>query len=182
MNKIATIQNVVSTAEIGTKINLSDLSRNTINVEYNPSKFIAAILRIRNPRTTCLCFPTGRLVITGAKSVEESKKAARKFARRIQCAITSSPIKFLNFTIRNIVASLDVKNKIDLYSLYYSNMGKCTYAQEDFPGLKYKPYNDENVLAIIFNSGRVIITGAQNLAKINEFAELIYRLLLKFRK
>ena len=84
MNKIATIQNVVSTAELGTKIiNLSNLFRNTINVEYNPSKFIAAILRNRNPRTTCLYFLTGRLVITGAKSVEESKKAARKFARRI---------------------------------------------------------------------------------------------------
>ena len=182
MEKKVQIQNVVSTAKLGTNINLSDLARNAINIEYKPAKFIAAILRIRNPRTTCLCFSTGKLVIVGAKSIEESKKAARKFARRIQRALKSTSIQFHNFTIRNIVASFTNKHKIDLSSLYYANMSKCTYAQEDFPGLKYKPFVDEKVVSIIFNSGCVIITGATKISKIEEVSNLMYRILLKFRK
>ena len=61
--KMARIQNVVSTVELAAKIDLLNLARNTINIEYNPTKFIAAIMRLRQPRKTCLCFDSGRLVI-----------------------------------------------------------------------------------------------------------------------
>ena len=40
--------------------------------------FAAVIMRIREPKTTSLIFASGKLVVTGAKSEEESRLAARK--------------------------------------------------------------------------------------------------------
>lgn len=41
-------------------------------------------MRIREPRTTALIFSSGKMVCTGAKSEEDSRLAARKYARIIQ--------------------------------------------------------------------------------------------------
>ena len=54
------------------------------NAEYNPKRFAAVIMRIREPRTTALIFSSGKMVCTGAKSEEDSRLAARKYARIIQ--------------------------------------------------------------------------------------------------
>jgi transcription initiation factor TFIID TATA-box-binding protein len=49
--------------------------------EYNPKRFAAAILRIRDPKTTCLVFANGNCVITGAKSIDDSRLAATNYLR-----------------------------------------------------------------------------------------------------
>ena len=54
------------------------------NAEYNPKRFAAVIMRIREPRTTALIFSSGKMVCTGAKSEEDSRMAARKYARIVQ--------------------------------------------------------------------------------------------------
>ena len=41
-------------------------------------------MRIREPRTTALIFSSGKMVCTGAKSEEDSRLAARKYARIVQ--------------------------------------------------------------------------------------------------
>lgn len=58
-------------------------------------------MRIRQPRTTALIFSSGKMVCTGAKSEDESRLAARKYARIIQkLGFTVSKINFFfyNFT------------------------------------------------------------------------------------
>lgn len=54
------------------------------NAEYNPSRFSAVVMRIRQPRTTALIFSTGRIVITGAKSEVAAMQAAKIFERAVQ--------------------------------------------------------------------------------------------------
>jgi len=176
------IQNIVSTANVGHNLDLAYLAGQMKNIEYNPNKFIAAIQRLKNPRTTCLIFPSGRLVITGAKSIVESHKAARRFSREIQRARNKQHLKttFADFFVRNIVASFNLKKKINLHDLYNARRQNCTFDQETFPGLKYKPCSTENTIAIIFNSGKVIITGALTINKIDEMYMLLKRILLRF--
>ena len=41
-------------------------------------------MRIRAPKTTALIFASGKMVVTGAKSEDDSKLASRKYARIIQ--------------------------------------------------------------------------------------------------
>jgi transcription initiation factor TFIID TATA-box-binding protein len=65
------------------KIDLRHLAQWCRNAEYNPQRFSAVILRIREPRTTGLVFSTGKVVITGAKSEEDAFQAARIFEKTI---------------------------------------------------------------------------------------------------
>ncbi|KAL6008158.1 hypothetical protein ACLOJK_033664 [Asimina triloba] len=52
--------------------------------EFQHLRFAAVIMRIREPKTTALIFASGKMVCTGAKSEQQSKLAARKYARIIQ--------------------------------------------------------------------------------------------------
>ena len=79
-----TLQNIVSTVNLGVPLDLKKIALHARNAEYNPKRFAAVIMRIRDPRTTALIFSSGKMVCTGAKSEEASRLAARKYARIVQ--------------------------------------------------------------------------------------------------
>ena len=54
------------------------------NAEYNPKRFTGCVIRLREPRVTCLLFSTGKMVATGGRSEESNNLGARKCARVIQ--------------------------------------------------------------------------------------------------
>lgn len=72
-------------------------------------------MRLMEPKTTALVFGSGKMVVTGAKSIEQSTLASRKYARIIQKI--GFPVKFKEFKIQNIVGSCDVKFAIHLEAL-----------------------------------------------------------------
>jgi len=78
------LQNIVSTANLGTPLDLVKIALNCRNAEYNPRRFAAVIIRIRDPKTTALIFSSGKMVITGAKSEEKSEQAAKMYAKMIK--------------------------------------------------------------------------------------------------
>lgn len=78
------LQNIVSTVDLGCKLDLKRIALHARNAEYNPKRFAAVIMRIREPRTTALIFSSGKMVCTGAKSEDMSRLAARKYARIVQ--------------------------------------------------------------------------------------------------
>ena len=94
------------------RLDLKKIALHARNAEYNPKRFAAVIMRIREPRTTALIFSSGKMVCTGAKSEEDSKMAARKYARIVQKL--GFPAKFKDFKIQNMVGSCDVKFPIRL--------------------------------------------------------------------
>lgn len=96
------LQNVVSTFSMDCRLDLHLLAKHARNIEYNPKRFAAAIMRIRNPKTTALIFSNGKVVVTGAKSVADAQLAARKYVRIVQKLGFSA--KFESFVIRNMVA------------------------------------------------------------------------------
>jgi transcription initiation factor TFIID TATA-box-binding protein len=64
-------------------------------------------MRIRDPKTTALIFASGKMVVTGAKSEDDSRLGSRKYARIVQKL--GFDAKFSEFKIQNIVGSCDVK-------------------------------------------------------------------------
>ncbi|EFA77689.1 TATA-binding protein [Heterostelium album PN500] len=112
---VPVLQNIVSTVNMGTQLDLKTIALGARNAEYNPKRFAAVIMRIREPKTTALIFKSGKMVCTGAKSEEASKLAARKYARIIQKL--DFPAQFTDFKIQNIVGSCDVKFPIKLEML-----------------------------------------------------------------
>ena len=107
----------MSTAKLGTNLDLWDIGLKGRNVEYKPKRFAAAIMRIRDPKTTALIFRSGKMVCTGAKSEDDSKKAAKSYAKQLK-KIGNPNVKLTDFTIQNIVGSHDVGFNIKLESLH----------------------------------------------------------------
>eukprot|EP00696_Hemimastix_kukwesjijk_P008083 gnl/Hemi2/20230_TR6705_c0_g26_i1.p1 gnl/Hemi2/20230_TR6705_c0_g26~~gnl/Hemi2/20230_TR6705_c0_g26_i1.p1 ORF type:complete len:202 (+),score=25.59 gnl/Hemi2/20230_TR6705_c0_g26_i1:189-794(+) len=173
------LQNVVSTVNLSTKLDLKTIALHARNAEYNPKRFAAVIMRIRDPKTTALVFASGKMVCTGAKSEEFSRLAARKYARIIQKL--GFPAKFHEFKIQNIVGSCDVRFPIRLEGLAYQHANYSSYEPELFPGLIYRMVKPKVVL-LIFVSGKVVLTGAKVREEIYEAFEAIYPVLTEFRK
>lgn len=63
----------MSTVNLGVKLDLKKIALHARNAEYNPKRFAAVIMRIREPKTTSLIFASGKMVCTGAKGEEQSK-------------------------------------------------------------------------------------------------------------
>lgn len=96
------------------------------------------------------------------------------------------PVIFKHFIIQNIVGSCNVNFKINLRKLYNYFIlfsSQVMYETELFPGLIYY-YLDENqekneqkanIVFLIFNSGRIVISGAKNKEQINKsFGKVLY--------
>ncbi|XP_066154255.1 TATA-box-binding protein [Euwallacea fornicatus] len=176
---IPQLQNIVSTVNLNCKLELKKIALHARNAEYNPKRFAAVIMRIREPRTTALIFSSGKMVCTGAKSEEDSRLAARKYARIIQKL--GFPAKFLDFKIQNMVGSCDVKFPIRLEGLVLTHSSFSSYEPELFPGLIYRMVKPRIVL-LIFVSGKVVLTGAKVRQEIYEAFDNIYPILKSFKK
>lgn len=173
------LQNIVSTVNLGCKLDLKKIALQARNAEYNPKRFAAVIMRIREPRTTALIFSSGKMVCTGAKSEEQSRLAARKYARIVQKL--GFQAKFLDFKIQNMVGSCDVKFPIRLEGLVLTHSQFSSYEPELFPGLIYRMVKPRIVL-LIFVSGKVVLTGAKIRGEIYDAFDNIYPILKGFRK
>lgn len=159
------IQNVVSSINLKNEVNLKKLAMNTQNIEYNPTKWSpAAIMRIKNPKATALVFRSGKLICIGAKSIEESKNAARKFGRRIQKA--GFHTTFNDFKIHNIVGNSMVNTKLNLDKIYNEHISQCYYDPRSFPGLTFC-LKSPKISILVFQSGKIVLTGAKSISDIN---------------
>jgi transcription initiation factor TFIID TATA-box-binding protein len=158
---------------------LKTIALHARNAEYNPKRFAAVIMRIREPKTTALIFASGKMVVTGAKSEELSRLAARKYARIIQKL--GFQAKFSEFKIQNIVGSCDVKFPIRLEGLAFAHGNYSSYEPELFPGLIYRMVKPKIVL-LVFVSGKIVLTGAKVREEIYQAFENIYPVLTEFRK
>jgi len=173
------LQNIVSTVNLNCKLDLKKIALHARNAEYNPKRFAAVIMRIREPRTTALIFSSGKMVCTGAKSEDDSRLAARKYARIIQKLGFNA--KFLDFKIQNMVGSCDVKFPIRLEGLVLTHSKFSSYEPELFPGLIYRMVKPRIVL-LIFVSGKVVLTGAKVRQEIYDAFDNIFPILKSFKK
>jgi len=174
-----TLQNIVATVNLDCRLDLKTIALHARNAEYNPKRFAAVIMRIREPKTTALIFASGKMVVTGAKSEDDSKLASRKYARIIQKLGFNA--KFTDFKIQNIVGSCDIKFPIRLEGLASRHHNFSSYEPELFPGLIYRMIKPKIVL-LIFVSGKIVLTGAKVREEIYQAFEMIYPVLQDFRK
>lgn len=173
------IQNCVATVSLGIELNLQTINFRTRNSEYNPSRFHGVVMRIREPRCTALIFKSGKIVCTGARNEEMANLGCRKFARIIQKL--GYCVKFLDFKIQNLVATVDLRFPIRLENLNQMHGQFSSYEPELFPGLIYRMVKPRVVL-LIFVNGKIVFTGAKSKHEIAESLENMYPILQSFRK
>ena len=173
------LQNVVATFNLGVDhLDLRAIALEKPFVEYNPQKFAAATIRIRNPRTTALAFASGNMVCTGAKTEIEARIAGRKYVRLLQKH--GIPVSFRNFRIQNIVASSEIPHTLKLLELSQTYGPYVSYEPDLFPGLVFRT-TEPKLVFLLFRSGKIVITGAKNRSEIEStFSSLFYGIVRHF--
>jgi len=80
-----TVQNIVSSADLGESLNLNAIAigLGLENIEYEPEQFPGLVYRLDEPEVVALLFGSGKLVITGGKQREDAEKAVDVIADRL---------------------------------------------------------------------------------------------------
>ena len=149
------IENVVATASLDQKFDLTAITKVFTNVEFRPKKFPGLVFRLKRPKTATLIFRTGKMVCTGAKSEKMVRSALRKVVRELKkkdIIILRKP----KIEIQNIVATANVHGQIDLEAAF-DVMDDVMYEPELFPGLIYR-MGELQVVILVFASGKLVCT------------------------
>ena len=97
------IVNIVVSTSLEHDIPLEKMAATLSNTEYNPEQFPGLVIRIREPKTSALIFSSGKVVCTGARTlekVEESLQQIIKSLEKINIKIKIKP----KINVQNIVA------------------------------------------------------------------------------
>lgn len=160
------IENVVSFTSLGKKIPLIKIANKLQDAEYSPESFPGVVYRIKDPRAATLIFSSGKIVCTGATSIEKSKIAMHKVVDDIRKVGVPLPRKF-KIRVENIVAStqIEAKKKLNLEEISFA-LENVEYEPEQFPGLVYR-IPEPRIAFLVFGSGKIICTGGRTVGDIH---------------
>ncbi len=166
------IENVVASTSLGGELDLQAIALALGGAEYEPEQFPGLIYRLKEPKTATLLFRSGKVVCTGAKSLEDVRTAIQTVAGQIESAgieIDKDP----DIEVQNIVASSDLGQEINLNAIAISlGLERVEYEPEQFPGLVYR-LDDPKVVVLLFGSGKLVCTGARKPADVERAVERI---------
>jgi transcription initiation factor TFIID TATA-box-binding protein len=173
---IVKIENIVASATVKHRIELSSVVKAFPDAEYRPGRFPGLVFRLKKPKTSTLIFSSGKMICTGAASENEARKALRKLVKVLKeggILIVGKP----EMKIVNVVATVNLGGSVDLLELYESERGmrgKIVYEPEQFPGLIYR-MEGPRVVFLIFSSGKLVCTGARREEDVHQAVMELHR-------
>ena len=159
------VVNIVVSSSLKHDIPLEKMAATLPNTEYNPEQFPGLVIRIKEPKTSALIFSSGKIVCTGARSmdkVEESIKKIIKSLEKIGIKITIKP----EIKIQNMVASGAVGMDLNL-NILAMKLPNTEYEPEQFPGLVYK-LPEARATFLLFSNGKIVCTGTKSEKEVHE--------------
>ncbi|MFT4309539.1 MAG: TATA-box-binding protein [Candidatus Woesearchaeota archaeon] len=163
------IVNIVGTTSLEHDIPLEKMAAALSNTEYNPEQFPGLVIRIRDPKTSALIFSSGKVVVTGARSLpkmEEAIQAIIKALEKINVKITVKPV----IEVQNVVASGSIDMDLNLNTLAVK-LRNTEYEPEQFPGLVYKLGDGSRATFLLFSNGKIVCTGTRGRPEVDESVE-----------
>ena len=166
------IQNVVASSAIGQEIDLETLAMDLEGVDFDPEMFPGLIYRIEEPHATALIFRSGKLVCTGADSVDgvhEALASTFEILSNLGLSVDDDPA----ITVQNIVVSGDLGERLNLNAIAIGfGLESIEYEPEQFPGLIYR-LEEPAVVALLFGSGKTVITGCKQFEDAEEATDVL---------
>jgi transcription initiation factor TFIID TATA-box-binding protein len=175
------IHNIVATAQIDTPtpLQLDRLKQIFRFSSFNRRKFAAVTLRLVRPNCTILLFTSGKLVITGSKSASEALLSVYRVRQLLREACVGQRFLASAFEIQNVVSHCELVVRdgeiLDIEAIYERHHIYSTYQSHIFPGLIFR-YPNLKVVALMFFSGKVVLTGARSLKDIDDGWNIIFAL------
>jgi TATA-box binding protein (TBP) (component of TFIID and TFIIIB) len=111
-----TIENVVASTSIEQELDLEDVAMDLDGADYDPEKFPGLVYRTQDPKAAALIFRSGKIVCTGANSVDavhESLDIVFGAFAGLGIPIPDDP----EITVQNIVSSADLGERLNLNAI-----------------------------------------------------------------
>lgn len=175
------VVNIVVSTSLQHDIPLEKMASTLSNTEYNPEQFPGLVIRIKEPKTSALIFSSGKVVCTGARSMDKVEESIRKIIKsleKIGIKITIKP----EIKIQNIVASGTVGMDLNLNTLAMK-LRNTEYEPEQFPGLVYKLIDPEiKATFLLFSNGKIVCTGTKSETEVNKALDKLIENLKKVKR
>ena len=153
------VVNMVLTSSLGQAISMPRLLTRYPHIDYNPEKFAAANIHYMDPRITCLLFPSGKVVIAGAKNIYAALYVILKCAAMIRKEFPL--VKVHDFKVRNIICTYNLDRVMDLQGCLAERPLQCVLPKKHFPGMPVTP-GQGTIKHIVFTTGNILVTGARS--------------------
>ena len=161
MKRDIRVVNIVVSTSLQHDIPLEKMAAMLSNTEYNPEQFPGLVIRIKEPKTSALIFSSGKVVCTGARSMDKVRESIKKIIKsleKIGIKIKIEP----KVKIQNIVASGTIGMDLNL-NVLAMKLKNTEYEPEQFPGLVYKlSDNESKATFLLFSNGKVVCTGTKS--------------------
>jgi transcription initiation factor TFIID TATA-box-binding protein len=154
------IENIVASVDLFAQLELEKVIEICPSSKYNPEEFPGIICRFTEPKVALLIFSSGKLVVTGAKSVEDIKNAVNKLTDVLRRKVGTKFTKPPQIDIQNMVFSGDIGIEFNLDAVALS-LPNCEYEPEQFPGVIYRVKEPKAVI-LLFSSGKIVCSGAKS--------------------
>ena len=153
------VVNIVVSTSLEHDIPLEKMAATLSNTEYNPEQFPGLVIRIKDPKTSALIFSSGKVVCTGARSMEKGHASIKKIIKSLEKIGIRIKIK-PEVKIQNIVASGSVGMDLNL-NVLATKLQNVEYEPEQFPGLVYKLLAAKATF-LLFSNGKIVCTGTKS--------------------
>ena len=170
------VENVVASATLGVDIPIEKIVSEAEKIEYDTEHSDGIVLRPGEPGVAALIYSYGKVVCTGAKSVEKAKDVIRKVVEKMKKRCADLPAGF-DIEIENITATSHANTTLDLQKLAGS-MQSAEYDPIKLPGLVYRT-SDPDVSFLILGNGKIICSGARS---IDEIQRALRKLMAELKK
>jgi len=162
--KTIEIVNIVVSTDFGHDIPLEKMAATLTNTEYNPEQFPGLVIRIKDPKTSALVFSSGKVVCTGARTLEAVDQSIKKIIKSLEKIDIKIKIKPI-IHVQNIVASGAVGMDLNL-NVLAMKLENTEYEPEQFPGLVYK-LPSKGATFLLFSNGKIVCTGTKSEAAVH---------------
>ncbi|PKL62182.1 MAG: TATA-box-binding protein [Methanomicrobiales archaeon HGW-Methanomicrobiales-2] len=159
------VENIVASGVIAGSIDLEMVSDKIKNCELNTKRFPGAVYRIEKPKIASLIFSSGKVVLTGIRNNQDLHDGLELIMQSLKDAGVDTYDE-PQVAVTNIVCSYDMGRYINLNKVVITlNLENIEYEPEQFPGLVYR-IEDPKIVALLFSSGKIILTGGKNIEDI----------------
>jgi len=166
------VQNIVASTTFAEKLDLVVIAQSLEDAEYEPEQFPGLVYRLDDPKTATLLFTSGKANCTGAKNLEDIRKAVDVISEKLR-KLGVKVFKNLEIVVQNMVATADLGGELNLNEVAMGlGLENVEYEPEQFPGLVYR-VKEPRVVMLLFSSGKIVCAGGKNTEDVSTAVEKV---------
>ena len=168
------IVNLVATSDLRQALSLPEVAKMRYTI-YDQEIYGGRVVYLKTPKMQgkTSIFPSGKLISVGTRSPEGAQSDLQYTADYLFKHGLIPEIK-VNAQTRNIVAMITLENLPSLEEM--TDTIGAMYEPEQFPGAILRS-EETNATYLIFQSGKIIISGTNSMEKLNEAVSHITRVI-----